>query len=153
MDVKEIREALKMSRPQFSEWSGIPVRTLENWESGVRVPPAYVVDLLNVKFREDLKMRNEILRACEAYCDAVRVNLTARIYWNVSTDEVWEKDFVGDSYSVYDDSDIYEIPVGRIWNNLLFARFKDTFGGPGRIAPSVLAEAVEKYIEEEKKSL
>ena len=82
MDVKEIREALKMSRPQFSEWSGIPVRTLENWESGVRVPPAYVVDLLNVKFREDLKMRNEILRACEAYCDAVRVNLTARIYWN-----------------------------------------------------------------------
>lgn len=44
--VKEIRSRTGLSQKRFSEEYEIPKRTLESWESGERVPPAYVVSLL-----------------------------------------------------------------------------------------------------------
>ena len=38
--IKELRESIKMTRKEFSEHTGIPVRTLEDWEAGRRTPPA-----------------------------------------------------------------------------------------------------------------
>ncbi len=32
--IKELRESTGMSRKEFSEHTGIPVRTLEDWEAG-----------------------------------------------------------------------------------------------------------------------
>ena len=46
MDIKEIREYSEMSRAQFSRVYHIPIRTLENWESGVRKCPQYIIDML-----------------------------------------------------------------------------------------------------------
>ena len=40
--IKELRESTGMSRTEFSEHTGIPVRTLEDWEAGRRTPPEYV---------------------------------------------------------------------------------------------------------------
>ena len=37
--IKELREGTGMSRKEFSEHTGIPVRTLEDWEAGRRTPP------------------------------------------------------------------------------------------------------------------
>ena len=37
--IKELRESIGMSRKEFSEHTGIPVRTLEDWEAGRRTPP------------------------------------------------------------------------------------------------------------------
>ena len=50
--VKELRESTGMSRKEFSEHTGIPVRTLEDWEAGRRTPPDYVPRLLayQIKF-------------------------------------------------------------------------------------------------------
>ena len=44
--VKEIRSKTGLSQKRFAEEYEIPKRTLESWESGERVPPAYVVNLL-----------------------------------------------------------------------------------------------------------
>ncbi len=44
--VKEIRSRTGLSQKRFAEEYEIPKRTLESWESGERVPPAYVVSLL-----------------------------------------------------------------------------------------------------------
>lgn len=44
--VKEIRNKTGLSQKRFAEEYEIPKRTLESWESGERVPPAYVVSLL-----------------------------------------------------------------------------------------------------------
>jgi len=44
----------KKSRAAFAREYGIPVRTLENWESGINEPPAYVIDLLARAVVEDL---------------------------------------------------------------------------------------------------
>ena len=44
----------KKSRAAFAREYGIPVRTLENWESGINEPPTYVIDLLARAVVEDL---------------------------------------------------------------------------------------------------
>jgi len=44
--IKELRENTGMSRKEFSEHTGIPVRTLEDWEAGRRTPPDYIPRLL-----------------------------------------------------------------------------------------------------------
>ncbi len=44
--IKDLRENTGMSRKEFSEHTGIPVRTLEDWEAGRRTPPEYIPRLI-----------------------------------------------------------------------------------------------------------
>lgn len=54
-DSERIRKMLGVSRAEFSRRYGIPIRTLEEWDSGRRVPPEYVVSLLERAVKEDMK--------------------------------------------------------------------------------------------------
>lgn len=53
MDVKELRNFTNLSQQAFSEKYGIPKRSIENWESGNRTPPEYVIKLLERAVKED----------------------------------------------------------------------------------------------------
>lgn len=55
--IKELRESIKLSRKEFSEHVGIPVRTLEDWEAGRRTPPEYIPRLIayQLKYEELLR--------------------------------------------------------------------------------------------------
>lgn len=53
--VKEIREKSGLSRVEFSERYGIPVRSMENWESGARKCPPYLIRLLDEAVTKDEK--------------------------------------------------------------------------------------------------
>ena len=44
--LKKIREELGMNRTEFSQYIGIPLRTLEEWEAGRRQMPEYVLRLM-----------------------------------------------------------------------------------------------------------
>lgn len=46
--IKSIRRSTGMSQARFAAAFEIPVRTLEDWERGLRTPPAYVVKLLEL---------------------------------------------------------------------------------------------------------
>ena len=46
--IKELRESVGMTRKEFAEYTGIPIRTLEDWEAERRIPPAYVPRLLDI---------------------------------------------------------------------------------------------------------
>ena len=46
MTIKEMRMKLDMTQEMFSKRYNIPKRTIENWESGKRTPPAYVLEML-----------------------------------------------------------------------------------------------------------
>jgi len=61
--IKELRESTGMSRKDFSEHTGIPVRTLEDWEAGRRTPPEYIPRLIayQLKYEEMMKGREENL--------------------------------------------------------------------------------------------
>ena len=57
--IKELRESTGMSRKEFSEHTGIPVRTLEDWEAGRRTPPEYIPRLLGYQVKyEELVRKN-----------------------------------------------------------------------------------------------
>lgn len=51
MDITEMRNYIGVSRAEFSRRYNIPLRTLESWESGVRTPPEYVLQLLEESVR------------------------------------------------------------------------------------------------------
>ena len=50
MTIKEARYLSGLTQKEVSVLLEIPLRTLENWESGVRVPPVYVEKLIVEKF-------------------------------------------------------------------------------------------------------
>ena len=59
--VKEIRSRTGLNRKEFCQKFGIPLRTMEEWETGRRIPPEYIpihkrVPFLPVpgNFRSDL---------------------------------------------------------------------------------------------------
>ena len=49
-----LRESVGMSRKEFSEHTGIPVRTSEDWEAARRTPPEYIPRLIayQLKYEE-----------------------------------------------------------------------------------------------------
>lgn len=51
MNITEMRNYIGVSRSEFSRRYNIPLRTLESWEAGVRIPPEYVLDLLEESVR------------------------------------------------------------------------------------------------------
>ena len=54
MDIREMREQLGDTQSEFSARYNIPFRTIQNWETGIRKPPDYVIDLLENRVRSDL---------------------------------------------------------------------------------------------------
>lgn len=58
MDAKErsllLRKMTGMNRVEYAEWIGIPYRTIQEWEIGRRIPPNYLLDLIEHKIRTDL---------------------------------------------------------------------------------------------------
>ena len=46
MDIKELRKLSGMSQSQFSKEFDIPLKTLQKWEQGERIPPLYLVNIL-----------------------------------------------------------------------------------------------------------
>ena len=53
MSVKELRSEYQMNIKQFSEYFGIPYRTVQNWNSGTRECPTYLVDLMRYKLSNE----------------------------------------------------------------------------------------------------
>lgn len=51
--IKSIRSSTGLSQARFAAAFEIPVRTLEDWERGLRTPPAYVVKLLELAAQKE----------------------------------------------------------------------------------------------------
>lgn len=46
MTILEARQEAGLTQKQVYEQIGVPVRTLQNWEAGIRICPQYVEDLI-----------------------------------------------------------------------------------------------------------
>lgn len=57
MNIREMRIRLGDTQNEFAKRYDIPFRTVQNWESGVRTPPEYIVTLLESRIRADLANR------------------------------------------------------------------------------------------------
>lgn len=49
MGIKEIRKATEMTQTEFGKYLGIPMRTIQNWETGQRKCPDYLIDLIDFR--------------------------------------------------------------------------------------------------------
>ena len=49
--IRKIREQTGLSRKDFSIHIGIPLRTIEDWESGRRRPPEYIPRLIEYQLK------------------------------------------------------------------------------------------------------
>ena len=41
-----MRDRMHLSQSKFASYMGIPVRTIQSWEQGVRIPPEYVIYMM-----------------------------------------------------------------------------------------------------------
>lgn len=57
--ITEIRSKSGLSRAAFSRKYGIPVRTIEGWEYGLRQPPEYLPELLERVVNMDIEAESE----------------------------------------------------------------------------------------------
>ena len=54
-EVKKLREKMGMNRREFSDYYGIPYRTVQDWEAEKRELPDYLLRLL--KYRAEIERR------------------------------------------------------------------------------------------------
>ena len=57
MTIREMRTRLGDTQSEFAARYNIPFRTVQNWESGVRTPPEYMISLLESRIKADLVNR------------------------------------------------------------------------------------------------
>lgn len=55
---RAIREQTGMNRKEFSDWLGIPYRTMQEWELGRRQMPDYVLRLIAYKVQMEKERGN-----------------------------------------------------------------------------------------------
>ena len=53
MTIKELRIATKMTQREFAVFLGVPYRTIQNWEGEKRIPPDYIVRLIEYRLRSE----------------------------------------------------------------------------------------------------
>ena len=59
--IKELRQQTGLSQNAFGEFMfGIPVRTIQDWESGRRKCPDYVLKLIEFKIMSEKKEKEEV---------------------------------------------------------------------------------------------
>lgn len=53
MTIFELRQSTGLSQQKFGDALGIPMRTVQDWERGVRTPVPYLVDLIAFRLSHD----------------------------------------------------------------------------------------------------
>ena len=60
LNIREMRTQLGDSQSEFARRYHIPFRSVQNWETGVRKPPEYIMELLEHRVQEDVINRRAV---------------------------------------------------------------------------------------------
>ena len=58
-EVKELREKMGMNRREFSDYYGIPYRTVQDWEAEKRELPEYLLRLMKYRAEVEYMVKNK----------------------------------------------------------------------------------------------
>ena len=53
MEFRDLRKLSGMTQTQFSEYFGIPKRTIEDWDRGAKKCSEYLLDLMEYKLKKE----------------------------------------------------------------------------------------------------
>ena len=76
--IKQLRESIGLTRKEFSEHVGIPVRTLEDWEAGRRTPPEYIPRLIEYQLKYEELLRRVTEQEMKDMCLEEREDVDER---------------------------------------------------------------------------
>lgn len=136
--LKELRESTGMSRKDFSEYTCIPVRTLEDWETARRTPPEYIPRLIayQLRFEQSRKVfKNNTEKICIVsdpdgknivLINDIRFKSRRRIDWKEIEDYL--KQYIGEYYEILETSE--KIYIGPDFPDE-YAHSKDTKSSKG----------------------
>jgi len=114
-NIKSIREKTGMSRRAFHETFGIPERTIQSWEDGVRTPPAYIIKMLKKQVDDYCDHTNDVhkyfvdfmhycfIMSRDEYIDYVRME--AYSYYHDCDGEVTLEEIKKSVFDVYREYD------------------------------------------------
>ena len=60
MNIREMRTRLGDTQSEFAARCNIPFRTIQNWETGTRKPPEYIIEVLEYRTKSDYANRRTI---------------------------------------------------------------------------------------------
>lgn len=154
--IKELRERTGMTRKEFSEHTGIPVRTLEDWEAGRRTPPDYIPRLIAYQLKlEQIVITNETSSGRVSIVsdpdgkkvvliNDVRFKSRRGIDWNEI--EKYLKQYIGECYEILETSE--KVYIGTDFPDE-YAHSKDTKSAKGanEKAKANAVTAIEELIE------
>ena len=165
--IKELRESTGMSRKEFSEHTGIPVRTLEDWEAGRRTPPDYAPRLLAYQIKIEEIFAGKVKRNVSVILDAdgnkiVVINdIIFKGKRSISWEEVekYLKRYVGDIYSIAEDNEIIyigsELPseyAGSVYTKKLKGADAKAKANAAQAIPEMIEIATNGVFEENRKA-
>ena len=117
--LKELRKYTRLSQREITEKYGIPLRTWEDWESGRRKMPDYVMRMLQYKVRMDFLHKSHNTENCNISiiydCDGNRIVLINDLRFkgrkNVDwkTVELYLKEYIGQCEEIIETSDLIYI--------------------------------------------
>ena len=125
MDIKKLRNYVRMSQREFSSYFGIPIGTLRNWEQGIASPPDYVFHMISAALRRDkminvetikfLRMLDELVElvanGIEEFGETTESTYRTKIHYDKKTaDETGNCNIVLDA-CIVDDADCYHHDV------------------------------------------
>lgn len=72
--IKELCERYALSQTALARRFEIPLRTVQDWHSGRRTPPGYVVSMMEEILQYEFSLRTELNGKVEKYTDLVIID-------------------------------------------------------------------------------
>ena len=161
--IKELRESTGMSRKEFSEHTGIPVRTLEDWEAGRRTPPNYIPRLIayQLLFEKHKKRNVSVIEDAEGNKIVVINDIAFKGRRSIQWDDVekYLKRYVGDIFSIAEDNEMIYIGsklpseyAGSVYTKKLKGADAKAKANAAQAIPEMIEIATNGIYEENRKS-
>lgn len=162
-NIRELRESTGMSRKEFSEYTKIPVRTLEDWEAGRRTPPAYIPRLIAYQLKFEIKAKRNVSVIQDA--DSNNIVVINDIVFKGKRSIKWEdvekylKQYVGDIYSIAESNELIyigsELPseyAGSVYTKKLRGTVAKAKANAAQAIPEMIEIASNGVFEENRKA-
>lgn len=155
--LKSLRKTADMNQREFAEYFEIPLRTLEDWESGRRKMPDYLLRLMLYYVKDQYKTSEVSDNKTKPVsiisdCDGKRIVVINDLRFKGKKDINWNqvekylKEYVGNYYEIAETSE--KIYIGKDFPDE-FAHSKDTYRlkGPNAKAKANSSIAIEELIQ------
>lgn len=105
MKINELRKYLNMNQREFSDYIGVPLGTLRNWEQEIRKPPEYVFTMIERILRRDTMINLETIKFINMLNDLAELTRFGYKKWSEIPELDWD-DINAEKFEgiIFDDS-------------------------------------------------